>query len=418
MSASTPASSKQPHRRQTTKGTFEGQWWYCDCNPPLQAAFLQVKKPGRNKGRWFYTCAKPQDSQCSFFLFEDEANAIKKKALQEKSGFNSGAFGPRSPKPAGRGAETPFSQDVSMTAEGPIFSQSSSVFPTPAPGERRLGRLPPVPDSGWSSDEDSEGTAAGRREHSSGPCLGVASPASKRKRPLAEGEDAERPAADKGESGTAAGPSDLGPNNVDMTVETANQSDRVHQSQQPQLSQSQQSQRSKSASDSPATPSGRSTRLGFGVPQTPTSGNSSNAASASEPGTKRFKTNQGLPASTPSSARKWGGGSGGQPQGANDFSEDDAEITTAVLGLLKAESVSAPVRRAVRETLNLHALRCRGVERGRDVLREGLKKKDQLIAELQARVAKLEGERQTRRELLRRAASNLEEALSQESRDD
>lgn len=30
---------------------------------------LQVKKDGPNKNRWFYACARPQNSQCDFFQF-------------------------------------------------------------------------------------------------------------------------------------------------------------------------------------------------------------------------------------------------------------------------------------------------------------------------------------------------------------
>jgi septal ring factor EnvC (AmiA/AmiB activator) len=98
-------------------------------------------------------------------------------------------------------------------------------------------------------------------------------------------------------------------------------------------------------------------------------------------------------------------------------SEDDADITAVVLGLLRPEPVSAAVRRAVRDTLNLHALRARGVERARDLVRQGLKKRDQQIAKLQARVVKLENERQMRRQMLRKAASDLH-TLGDEERED
>ncbi|KAK9313905.1 hypothetical protein V1524DRAFT_448443 [Lipomyces starkeyi] len=42
----------------------------CNCNPRRQAALREVKKDGRNKGRYFYSCAT---GKCNFFLWEDDA---------------------------------------------------------------------------------------------------------------------------------------------------------------------------------------------------------------------------------------------------------------------------------------------------------------------------------------------------------
>ncbi|KAK9325297.1 hypothetical protein V1517DRAFT_190205 [Lipomyces orientalis] len=51
-------------------GLYQGGVWKCDCpwNPP--AAYREVKKEGRNKGRFFYGCAT---GKCKFFLWEDDA---------------------------------------------------------------------------------------------------------------------------------------------------------------------------------------------------------------------------------------------------------------------------------------------------------------------------------------------------------
>ncbi|KAK9371808.1 uncharacterized protein V1513DRAFT_454461 [Lipomyces chichibuensis] len=51
-------------------GLYEDGNWKCDCNPRRQAAFRQVKKDGRNKGRFFYSCAT---GKCNLFLWEDDA---------------------------------------------------------------------------------------------------------------------------------------------------------------------------------------------------------------------------------------------------------------------------------------------------------------------------------------------------------
>ena len=69
---------------------------------------------------------------------------------------------------------------------------------------------------------------------------------------------------------------------------------------------------------------------------------------------------------------------------------DDYAVTAQVLALLDGAALGPGVRAAVRETLNRHALRVRGVERGRDMVRSALAKKDARIAQLQDRVAALE----------------------------
>lgn len=43
----------------------------CRCNQ--DAANREVKKEGRNKGRHFWCCAKPQSDSCGFFEWDDDA---------------------------------------------------------------------------------------------------------------------------------------------------------------------------------------------------------------------------------------------------------------------------------------------------------------------------------------------------------
>lgn len=376
---------------------------------------MQVKKEGANKGRWFYTCPKPREEQCRFFLFEDAARALQKKTLEQKSAFSKQTTAPANDSPGmsdkpGPGnfnreasrAETPQSEVASTVAGGPMFSPASSVFPTPAPSGRIFGKVGRVPNPFWISDEDSDDTA--------GPEYPTVSTPTRRKRTRAD-DEAEATARDRGNGRT--GPGDLSEFDSDDDAQLAEMADqaaeRIHQPQRSQFS------------DSVATPSGRGLGLGLGAARagwgglpTPDSGNS--FLGASEPGAKRFKTAQG-PQGTPTPARTRNalaaGGGGGDLSQGDCCSEDDAEITIAVLGLLKAEPVSTAVRRALRETLNLHALRARGVERGRDALREGLRARDQKIADLQARVARLEGERRAMKQAWKKAASDFQ-AWSQE----
>lgn len=386
-----------------------------------------MKKEGDNKGRWFYTCPKPRAEQCRFFLFENAAMALQKKTLEQKSVFSNKKTAsanespstntdtnnkpqPSNPNQGISRAETPQSEVASTVAGGPMFSPTSSVFPTPAPRGRIFGNVGRVPNPFWSSDEDSDDTADPRRNSNSERYPTVSTP-TKRKRTHADDEVTARRGGN-GRPGTVD-MSEFDSDDDAQLAEMADQAERIHQSQS-----SQPSQRSQ-FSDSVATPSGGrglGARTGLGGLPTPESGNSFHGAS--EPGAKRFKTAQGPQgASTPTPARTRNALAGGDLSQGDYYSDDDAEITIAVLGLLKAEPVSTPVRRALRETLNLHALKARGVERGRDVLREGLKTRDQRIADLQARVVKLEDERRARKVALKKAASDLQ-AWSQEDGED
>ncbi|KAK4042421.1 hypothetical protein C8A01DRAFT_33492 [Parachaetomium inaequale] len=455
--SSSPPSSQA--RWQSPPGKFEDGTWFCACSPPVQASFLQVKKAGNNKGRWFYTCPKPREEQCRFFIFEDAALVREKAVLdrergkraqvqeqeQEQAGvevevfsrlnqgdnslgaINSPSNNPSARNGLGIGAfhqaatrsETPQSEVASTVASRPLFSPASSVFMTPGPRHGIFRGIPRAGNPSWSSDEeeDSDATAdgAGRRRNR---YPAVATPTSKRKRSDIDVDDG----VGVGPRGTRRGRTtaaaadllpDLDSDDADQLVEMADYTEReLHHQHQSQFSDPQR----------PTTPSagrgGGGSRAGFGGLPTPESRNNRFLAVPGESGgpAKRFKSSSQGPA-TPTPARTRnalltapGATESGLSQG-DCCSPDDADITLAVLGLLKAEPVSTPVRRALRETLNLHALRARGVERGRDVLREGLKTRDRKIAELQARVVRLENGRSLSQEVLRGA---LEALVSQE----
>ena len=419
------------------------------CEPPLEAKFYKVNKDSANKDRWFYRCPKPrQEKQCAFFLFDDEAQVLEKKALDTMSVSSTPIAGNNpaanaTPVPANTlrpsmfadvRAETPRSEAPSTVGSGPAFSRAGSIFSMPATRGRRsifggiFGEAPPVPTTSWSSDEeDSDDTAANTPRFGRSPATTTITTPANRKRTRA-GADADAGATRHRRTGTAD-QWDLDSDDTTQLVELADQTERIHQSQRSQRSQLSVTDAGGSSS-SPTTPTaGRGSAdthmyMGLGGLPTPESRTSfaAAAASSSSPNPKRLKTTQGVPVTpTPTRTRsalvtaaglpqQGGGGVGG---GDCHCDEDDAEITAAVLGLLQAEPVSAAVRRAVRETLNMHALRGRGVERARDVLREGGRTKDRRIGELQARVGELEGRWRERRERLREVAGGLER-LSQE----
>ena len=47
----------------------------------MPASHFQVKKEGKNNGRWFYTCQHSKDEGCGFFLWGEEAEGREMKAV-------------------------------------------------------------------------------------------------------------------------------------------------------------------------------------------------------------------------------------------------------------------------------------------------------------------------------------------------
>ncbi|CAK7228476.1 hypothetical protein SBRCBS47491_006919 [Sporothrix bragantina] len=76
---STPRTSRTsgnpatPSSGRGSDGLFANGQWFCDCKPRRPAALRETRKPGANKGRWFYTCPQERRNQCTFFLWEDYA---------------------------------------------------------------------------------------------------------------------------------------------------------------------------------------------------------------------------------------------------------------------------------------------------------------------------------------------------------
>ncbi|EXJ77892.1 hypothetical protein A1O3_09051 [Capronia epimyces CBS 606.96] len=71
--------------RTSKRGAFVDGIWHCDCQPRLPADKLQTKNGGKNHGRWFYTCQKPQHKRCNFFLWNDDAKIREEGAVLNNS---------------------------------------------------------------------------------------------------------------------------------------------------------------------------------------------------------------------------------------------------------------------------------------------------------------------------------------------
>ncbi|KAJ5626950.1 hypothetical protein N7528_004377 [Penicillium herquei] len=70
-----------PSNAARLNGLLKENEWYCNCPTRERAVRFQVKKEGPNRGRWFYTCQKPQNQRCRFFLWQEDAEPREKEIL-------------------------------------------------------------------------------------------------------------------------------------------------------------------------------------------------------------------------------------------------------------------------------------------------------------------------------------------------
>lgn len=87
--SSFPKSAGKPPSKP--RGSYENGQWLCECNPRVPAEHFQVKKEGKNKGRWFYTCQKHESERCGFFLWDDDAKPRMEAAVLNNSTTESGS---------------------------------------------------------------------------------------------------------------------------------------------------------------------------------------------------------------------------------------------------------------------------------------------------------------------------------------
>ncbi|MCJ1378433.1 hypothetical protein MMC17_001531 [Xylographa soralifera] len=103
------------------KGLFADGIWQCNCTPRLPAEHFQTKNGGRNHGRWFYTCQKPQPTRCGFFLWDDEARPREAGAVLLNARSEAAVRGAASPPPytPSKAPRTPTPARTSATASPP-----------------------------------------------------------------------------------------------------------------------------------------------------------------------------------------------------------------------------------------------------------------------------------------------------------
>ncbi|ERT01880.1 hypothetical protein HMPREF1624_00174 [Sporothrix schenckii ATCC 58251] len=118
-----------PSSGRGSDGLFANGQWFCDCRPRRPAVLRETRKPGANKGRWFYTCPQERRRQCTFFLWEDYAGA---------SGGGAGPPSSQAPRPTYR-------TSIGQRTTPPAERQDGPASPhTTLAGQRSLP--PPAPE--------------------------------------------------------------------------------------------------------------------------------------------------------------------------------------------------------------------------------------------------------------------------------
>lgn len=341
--------------RTQPRGLFADGIWHCDCDPRLPAEHFRVKKEGKNQGRWFYTCQK-QD-RCGFFLWDEDAKPREEAAVLNNSrtepvaqeGWDAGRSRKsvheerRQQQPQGKGLfaggrSARVVDDEETASESSPPPEYTSVVPTASSSKRSA-------EEAELNDEDDE--------------FGWA---------LGEQADALEKKA------TAAGlqtPQKAQKTGVYATPATTAKRKLPWLEQPP----------------TPATPKAAESAEYFETPSKP----SAPAANRNEPETPyappTLATN-----STPSPTTR-------HRDALTNPADSSSSLTSEVLNCINGSNVKLPpnILSELRSIVTKHDLKSQGIVKGRDISRLAIKAKDAKIAELQARIASLEAEREVER---------------------
>jgi hypothetical protein len=309
----------------------------------LPAEHFKVKKEGPNKGRWFYTCQQHEQQRCGFFLWDEDAKPREESAVLSNSrteprrdSIQEGSNAGRVSKeqPKGKGL---FSKTGSAIVEGDESTDSepdsSSETLKAAPGGSKRKAQAVMLDD----DED----------------WGVN---------RSDDEDIAR-ATDKAVLHTPAKAQKTG---VYATPATTVKR-KLPWLEQP-VTPSTTTNQSESYFDSPS----KQQAIPLDHPETPVGQPPITAATTPSPPT-RYKDAFINPADSTSA------------------------LTAEALSALSGVNIPSEALLNLRSVLSRHDLKAQGVIKGRDISRLALKAKDAKIAELQARIASLEADREVER---------------------
>ncbi|KAI0013447.1 hypothetical protein F4779DRAFT_563657 [Xylariaceae sp. FL0662B] len=388
-----PSNAVDSPTKVQLNGLFRNSIWHCNCSPRLPAVQFQVKKDTPNRGRSFYTCQKERGkgNKCDFFLWTEDARAREMGAVLSNS--RSEAETPsRKPKRQTTLHEsiTPSKEKRPWYEKTPVTSladlnrgiftgstataESSTMKASPSGG--------PVEELNDDISSDEEDELVHIADANSQPRASPETPSagSKRKQPDVE-EYSDFSSGDEEELAAMADSTgqSLGSQSKYRNAFETSAADRTHL-----------------ADDGMPTPlTGKPVRrVLFADPEVRNSKRQrtdENIASLSQ------VTTAVSPFSTPSSSQ----GDAATPSKAS------TTITQEVMALLKDQKVDEQVLHNIRVTLDKHAAKARGLERGRDASRDAAKKAEGRIAELQQRITDLENQRKMDAEARKKMRTDL-----------
>jgi len=348
------------NRREVVKrGLFADGIWLCDCTPRLPAEHFKVKKESKNQGRWFYTCQNSEGRRCGFFLWDEDAEPREKAAvLSGRRGEPTEAAKPSHSRVLEEGAQQMASQMSTQSQEAPPpYSYVADSMPTGSPAT--LGR------SNASNNARNNKRSLTETEFEFDVDDEDAFPWDLTGR---EADELERRASRPPET----------PRKAIKTTAYATPA-TTGKRQLPWLDQT-----SERTPNPPETPS-KSITL-----PTPSKSNTLPTPHRAGMITPRTSTTSTTP--TPSRFHN--------PLATSSTS---SSFTSEVFTLFNSGSAYLPQETAnqVRSILDNHDLKYQGVVKGRDIVRLALKARDAKVAELNARIASLEAEREFDRARIR-----------------
>ena len=325
-----------------------------NCEHRLPAPMFQVKKPGPNRGRWFYTCQKPKEEGCGFFLWDDDAKTREKQAVMNN--VRSEVEERRSLSPTPTPASKPRSAEITVTSSKPRINPFVSKAP-----------VIEISDGEGSSDEFGDWPLSMEEEEKAVQTVDEVDPSTPRK-------------ASKVDGFTTPG-----------------------------------SKRKRDVEDHPPTPMSKSSTAGKDPFKTPTANRLKGGmwdgnehlglrTPSITPTPDRFHTapTHPSPAPPPTSTLV--------PDTPSHPPSDLSSISTAILPLMTPHLPPAALTE-IKDLLSKHELKLSGITRGRDISRQALKAKDREIAELKQRIIGLEAEREMDRAVLGRLRCDVRDSV-------
>ncbi|KAK4220247.1 hypothetical protein QBC37DRAFT_381942 [Rhypophila decipiens] len=420
-------------RTRAPAGTRVGVW-KCECDPPLSAVRLQVKKKGKNRGRWFWSCPRPREVQCDFFAWDEDGSAAQEdnsspSAIVTTIGQGAPPLPDLTPTPvrSRRFSNTSPSTTTPFANASSLFGRLNRTAPQVRIPRNTIiqNQIPNPSDSGDGLFVDDDFYDDGPIDFPHQPEEPITPPSLKRRRIKMENGDDEYFAIHQIPSQQRS--ASRGLSNLQNQPAPSRNSGRADETQEDllgeldsddarrlvQLTDSQTTTQkisqlerqeaallgSQRALNPPSTPTQRqrpATTVGMGGLVTPNT-------RISDVGLTTGQRTTGYSSDISSSSQIRRSPSSSQLNDSGDY-----EITAKVMALLAGQPIPETVRANVRNTLNNYALRQRGVERGREMSRAALHARNARIGELQAQIASLQEKERLGKEKIRQLTASFQ----------